>query len=392
MDARSVRWVVALAWLAGAAWAGENDWDVTLTGDCHEMRPGEDEEEDPIPCPPVCYYGNQHEFACFTMDTAPTIDWDFSEVESYPYVGVVLALSMDVFPHHPALTYQEFGVVYGTSQSPLPAADTLSLPELPACIAYGELHGNFYIYAKSTESAPWMFRTTRQVWFHIYTVLDAPVAPQAVVWMSALAHSTWWMKFESEAEAALKKLVECSWGVDEDDGVTILDEQTIWNYDPSSTEYFGVYKNEQGEFLAEVFWLRDWLDDYGEGQTTGMCATIACHLMVMAATVGIEAGVFMAPQPPGSFAYNGHRRSGHTNDWYVSSTFAFHQAMSFDGGIYDGCVCFQVEDGAYAVPSTCLVDIAIAWSSSAWFEAVWVEPSPEPSSGTPTVDVGWHAP
>lgn len=393
MNARMVRWVVALAWWAGAAQAGENDWEVTLTGECHEMRPGVAEVEDPIPCPPVCYYGNTEEHACFTMDTTPTIAWDFSQLSTFYDIGVTLHVYLLEWPHGPCDPQTIINDVYGLQTSPLAAADSLTLPELAAYIGYGEMYCTFSIFIRYSGS-PWNFWTSRFVTFQLYTVLDAPVDPQEVVWLSALKLSTWWMRFTTDADGAAKQLVEQSWGVDYDDGSTVNDNDAIWWYDPDDSSYIAFHWDQQAQILTQEFYLRDWLDDYVPyGQQHGLCATIACHLTVMLATVGVDADPFMSTYPYVPFAYKGGaRRSGHTEDLWASGQFNYHEAMDYLG-LYDGCVCIPDSNGTYLVQENqaneAVVKIIIQWQPSAWFSEIWVSANPEPGHITPELVVSF---
>lgn len=388
MHARLSRWLVAL-WLATpASWAGPNDWDVTLSGTCHEMRPGVGEDEDSYSLPPTNYYERTQEYGCFTMGSTPTLSWDFSELLTFGEVGVIIRVSATEFDGYAGLQQVLWSQTYGTLLSPLSPSSSQALPAFEDYISHVTIGWIVDVFFRYSGSG-WNYSTSRNGWFLLSTVLDAPVDPQAVVWRNALGLSAYWMRYCDNDADAVRQLVKRSWGVRYDGDTPYIDDGfAVWIYDPIGTGRAFTYYGDDDEHFA----LSQWIDQYAEYEVTlGECADVATHLVTLAATVGVDADPVRVVGPV--YYDGGTRWSGWTSNIQDAGAFNYHEVLELSH-VYDGAIAFPDEYGVFYVcygnQDEARVDIVLDWAYSSWIP-VLCEPDPEelPEKFNPGLVIYW---
>lgn len=409
-------WVVVLG--CGPAGAQYGDWSVSLTGDCYSIRAGSssDAEEDALPCPPVADEEHTQLRACFLMSTNATLEWDFSDYVYYGTGGIVIEVNYDLFPGWPYMVTNLMKLAYGTTQenpintwgsvSPLPATDEQTLPALPDSITFGEMDCKFHVYSQYYPSGPWNYVTTKSFTFRLVTVLADPEPPQAVPWWPVLHTGAHWMRFTDNRHDAVRQLVKRSWGVKDDGGNYYIDDNyAVWEYDPEDGTY--IHWND-GAGHSQVFHLAWWLQDSGGGnnQTKGMCGVMSPHLSILASALGAW-GVVNAMAPDLAITTTGFdfpedgRWSGLTQTVQEEGHFAYHQVVVVAGlgqadGIYDPCICFEAQDGAFYVcfgeEDETRVELVLAWAWDDWVAPLWEDPTAPGSVYTPDITVDFYKP
>lgn len=328
------------------------------------------------------------------MGDAPTLSWDLSDYLSYGECGVVIDVSLDVFPGEEYMVTNYIDETYGTAQSPLADSGSVVLDELPPYISYCEMDVYFHVYFRYSGS-PWNLTATVHAEYWLYTVLDAPVDPQVLPWWGVLKLATKWKRFATNEEDALTYLLFASWGVECDYEVLFInDERAVWKYRP-----------ENGQTYTEIvfdtdyaFNLHQWIEDF-IGQLSGECSDVAVHLVVFSAAVGIDADPLYTP-PEGYLWYSGPTRwSGRTDESKPAGRFNYHVVLDHEG-VYDGCIGFPDENGMviWRVEPEGRMDLVLDWDYASWFALLWDAseahplPDPIPTPLGPGVWIVWHEP